>query len=226
MDNPNIKKIKTILRLFPYLKNIDKASKLLIDDESIHYISIREYAEKISDIIKLHLEMIGISKELAVITDSTAGVGGDSISFAKNFKHVNSIEIDKLRSQYLKNNVGIYDCNNVDVINDDCRNIINKIDNHNIIFIDPPWEPGNIGSYKQYENLKLPFGDEPIESFCNKLMDSNYMKKVPELIVLKLPKNYDIVHFYKNISNRQIYYYNLNKMIILVIAVEHNKITI
>jgi len=219
MDDPNnMKKIKVILRLFPYLKNIDKASKLLIDDDSVHYISIREYAEKISNIIKLHLEMLNLPKEIIIITDSTAGVGGDTISFAKNFKFVYSIEIDKTRAEYLKNNIEIYDCNNVTVINDNCMNIINKIEDHNVIFIDPPWEPGNSGSYKQYDNLRLQFGDESIEKVCNKLMDKQYMKKLPELIILKLPKNYDIVYFYKNVNNKKIYYYDLNKMIILVIV--------
>lgn len=219
-DSTNIKRTKMILRLFPYLKNGEKASKLLIDDDSIHYISVREYAEKISSIIKLHLEMLNFTKENVVITDATAGVGGDTISFAKNFKLVYSIEIDKIRSTYLKNNVDIYDCNNVIVINDDCMNVVNKITDHNVIFIDPPWEPGNSGSYKQYENLKLQFGNDSIENVCNKLMDKLYMEKLPELIIFKLPKNYDVVHFYKNVNNKKIYYYNLNKMIILVIVVD------
>ena len=214
----NTRKIKTILRLFPYLKNVDKASKLLIDNDSIHYISIREYAEKISDIIKLHLEMIGMHISKSIITDSSAGVGGDTISFAKIFGHVNAIEINKLRSEYLLNNIKVYDCDNVTIFNDNSINILNKINDHNVIFIDPPWEPNNIGSYKQYDKLLLPFCDQPIESLCNKLMDHEYMNSVPELIVLKLPKNYDIVHFYKTVNKKKIYYYDLNKMIILVIV--------
>ncbi len=213
------KKMKMILRLFPYLKNINNASKLLIDDESVHYISIREYAEKISDIIKTRLSTINISKEDAIITDATAGVGGDTISFSKNFKWVYAIEINKLRSEYLKNNAEIYECNNITIINDDSTNLLNKIDNHNVIFIDPPWEPNNNGSYKQYQNLRLPFGEYMLEDICNKLMDKTYMKKVPELIVLKLPKNYDIIYFYNNIKGKKIYYYDLNKMIILIIMV-------
>jgi 16S rRNA G966 N2-methylase RsmD len=219
MARPMDKKMKMILRLFPYLKNINNASKLLIDDESVHYISIREYAEKISDIIKTRLSTINISKEDAIITDATAGVGGDTISFSKNFKWVYAIEINKLRSEYLKNNAEIYECNNITIINDDSTNLLNKIDNHNVIFIDPPWEPNNNGSYKQYQNLRLPFGEYMLEDICNKLMDKTYMKKVPELIVLKLPKNYDIIYFYNNIKGKKIYYYDLNKMIILIIMV-------
>lgn len=214
----NTRKIKTILRLFPYLKNAERASKLLIDDESIHYISIREYAEKISDIIKLHLETIEIPIFKAIITDASAGVGGDTISFAKSFGYIYAIEINKLRADYLANNIKIYECNNVTIVNDNSINILNKINNHNVIFIDPPWEPNNDGSYKQHDKLLLPFCGEPIESLCNKLMDNDHMKKVPELIVIKLPKNYDIPHFYNNINNKKIYHYDLNKMLILVIV--------
>ena len=219
MDYSNdLKKIKTLLRLFPYLPDKNMATKLKIDNDSVHYISIREYAEKISSIIKLHLEMININKDNTIITDSTAGVGGDTISFAKNFKFVYGIEIDKTRCDYLKNNVDVYNLKNIMIFNDDCLNILKYIIDHNVIFIDPPWQFNNI-SYKQFNNLKLPIGELPLEAFCNKLMDPNFMRKIPELIVLKLPKNYDIIYFYKNVNNKNIYYYNLNKMIILVIMV-------
>lgn len=216
-DHP--KKSKSYLRLFPYLKDREKAMNLKIDDKSIYYISIREYATKISNIIKKHLEILEINPKNAIITDATAGVGGDTISFASNFKFVYAIEIDKLRSEYLTNNINIYDLKNVKVINDDCTKILNLIENHDVIFIDPPWEP-NDESYKKQVNLRLPLSFyESIEAYCNRLMDSSYMKKVPKIIVLKLPKNYDTLHFYKIVKHKNMYYYDLKKMIILVVIV-------
>lgn len=225
MDSrPNINKIpskniRTILRLFPYLKDKNLASKLLIDDESFHYISIREYAEKISDIITHHLTYFNISKNNGIICDATAGVGGDTISFAKNFHYIYAIEMDKDRAFYLQNNIQVYELLNVNIINDDCLKVLNKINNHNVIFIDPPWQNSFNDSYKKYKNLRLTLSDLPIESFCNKLMDESFMKKIPELIVLKLPKNYDIENFF-NCIKKPIYYYDLNKMIIIVIIVK------
>lgn len=210
------KKTRTSLRLFPYLKNKELGEKLLIDDESIHYISIREYAEKISEIIKIHVNVLDLSKNDIIITDMMAGVGGDTISFAKNFKYVYAIELDKTRSEYLANNTKIYDCYNITIFNDNCLNVINTIDNHNVVYLDPPWGGAQ---YKIYDNLRLNIDDESVETLCNKLMDKNYMKKVPNLIVLKLPKNYDIVHLYKKLNNKNIYYYDLKKMIILVINI-------
>lgn len=215
--NNSVRRKRIILRLFPYLDNINDAEKIQIDNDSIHYISSREYAKKISDIIMLHLKMINISADNTIITDATAGVGGDTISFCKHFKYVNAIEIDTLRSKYLANNAQIYKCNNVNIINGSCVDVLPNLDDHNVIFFDPPWEPENMGSYKQYTDLKLPFCGKPLELFCNNLINPTFMKKVPELFVLKLPVNYDIIHFFKNTNNKKIYYYNLGKMIILVI---------
>jgi hypothetical protein len=217
-SNISLKKKRIMLRLFPYLKNIDDINKLLIDDDSIHYISSREYADKISNIIKTHMIKLEILPNNVIISDATAGVGGDTISFSKIFKYVYAMEIDKKRSEYLKNNINIYGCTNIKIINDSCDNILFQINNHHVVFIDPPWEPNNSGSYKQFEKLTLPFCGIGLEEFCNGLNNGENMSRVPELIVLKLPKNYDIGYFYDKIIGRKIYYYDLNKMIIIVLV--------
>lgn len=213
------KKTRTSLRLFPYLKDKELGEKLLIDDDSIHYISVREYAQKISEIIKTHIKILNsddILENKIIITDMTAGVGGDTISFSKNFSFVYSIELDTKRAQYLDNNINIYECDNVKIFNNNSMDIINSIPDHNIIYIDPPWGGVN---YKLHQNLRVQLDNQYIEDVCDKLMDITFMNKVPELIVLKLPKNYDIVYFYKRFMNHKIYYYDLKKMIIIVIYV-------
>lgn len=214
---PNLKKRKMMLRLFPYLKDKSKAAELMIDDESVYYISVREYADKTTKIILHHLKELGFCSQNCIIVDGTAGVGGNTISFSNYFKYIYAIEYDHNRSELLKNNIGIYNCHNVEVINDDCMNWLNIIEDHNVIFLDPPWGGSE---YKQYKTLRLMINDEPIESVCNKLMDSSYMKKIPEIIVLKLPRNYDLKYFYDMIDKKNIYYYNLRKMIILVLIVQ------
>ena len=220
MKNKNNQKQKTILRLFPYLKDRDKALGLKIDNKSLCYISIREYAAKISNIVKNHLQILDCDPKKSIITDATAGVGGDTISFALNFKFVYAIEMDKERSEFLNNNVNIYDLKNVKIYNDDCTKIINHIQDHDVVFIDPPWEPDD-ESYKKHTNLRLPLGNsfDSIETYCNKLMDPSYMQCVPKLLILKLPINYDTLHFYKTVKNKNMYYYDLKKMIILVVVI-------
>jgi predicted RNA methylase len=204
------------LRLFPYIKDKTKAGQLLIDDDSIHYITVREYATKVTDIIVKHLSKINKNSKNSNIIDATAGVGGDTLSFAKHFNKVYSVEINKTRCNYLQNNIKLYNFANIVTFNDNCMNIINTIPQHDVIYVDPPWEP-NGGSYKDHQKLTLPFCDMKLEHFCNKLFDSTFMTCVPSLVVLKLPKNYDMQHFHANILNKHIYTYNLGKMIVLVL---------
>lgn len=207
--------IKTLLRLFPFLQDKTKAINLKIDKESIHYISIREHAEKISDIIKTHLSKIKINYKVAVITDAAACVGGDTISFGlSKFKHVYAIEIDKLRASYLQNNIDVYELNNVTVINNNMLETVPKLDS-NVIYLDPPWGGKN---YKISNNLRLSISDVPLETICNNCFDSKIMDKEPDLVVLKLPTNYDIQYLYEKVTSKEIYFYDLKKMFILVIV--------
>ncbi len=214
MDKHKNKKLKTILRLFPYLDNKDKASKLKIDDDSIHYISVREYAQKITNIIRHHLIQLNIDPLDAIITDATAGVGGNAISFGMNFKKVNAIELDGIRSQFLQNNAEVYDLDNINVINDDCTKILTELDNHDVVFVDPPWGGKN---YKYYDYLRLHLSDISIEMMCNGILNDKWMAKTPSVIVFKLPTNYDIKYFYDNVDSNFIYFHDLKKMILSVV---------
>ena len=206
--------IKTILRLFPYLNDKTKAQQLKIDDNSIHYISLREHADQISNIIQTYTKEIGLINSDVVITDATSGVGGNTLSFGMYFGKVNAVEIDTKRSIYLKNNIGIYELDNINIINDDYTKIYNEL-YQNVVFIDPPWGGK---SYKDHTNLKLELSGIPIETLCNNLLDTNIMKKTPEFIVLKLPTNYDIKHLYTVLTCKKIYFYDLKKMFILIIV--------
>lgn len=208
--------MKNTLRLFPYIKDRGRAEKLLIDTDSIHYITSREYAIKITEIITKHITRLNKNSKDLIIIDATAGVGGDTLTFAKFFNKVYAIEIDKLRCSYLQNNIKQYNFCNVTTFNDSCSNVLNTIKNLDVIYIDPPWEPTG-DSYKNHQKLTLPFCNMKLENFCNKLFDSSFMACIPSLIVLKLPKNYDMQHFYDNIMNKHVYYYDLGKMIILVL---------
>jgi hypothetical protein len=208
--------MKNHLRLFPYIKDKQKAEKLQIDSDSIHYITVREYAIKISEIIGKHVSRIGKNSRNMIITDATAGCGGDTLTFAKHFNKVYSIEINKTRYDHLVNNIKQYNFTNITLYNDSCLNIVNTITKQDIIYVDPPWEP-NGQSYKNKNNLTLPFCGMQLEHFCNKLFDVSYMECIPMMVVLKLPKNYDMQHFYDTILNKHVYYYDLGKMIILVL---------
>lgn len=69
-----------------------------------------------------------------------AGIGGQTLAFSKFFKKVISIEIDKSKTNILKNNLKKLKINNVEIINGDALNksIINKLSSYkiDIIFVD------------------------------------------------------------------------------------------
>ena len=219
----NYKKIntnkKTLIRLFPYINNKNNIHELKIDNESIHYISIREVAEVITDIIIKHLYSINnININNIIITDATAGVGGNTISFCKHFKTVNAIELDNQRFDYLSNNINVYNIKNILLYNDNCLNILGNL-KQDIVFIDPPWG-GKY--YKNHDKLLLTISNIPLESIINNLLNNSITKHSPKLIVLKIPKNYDLLYFYNNIFSNKIYLHSLKKMFILII--ENNNI--
>lgn len=228
-----------IARIFPVLKNFNNFSKIKIDDESFSFITIREIADITSKIICYHLLEYNLNPQKITIVDYTSGVGGNVLSFSKYFKFVYAIEISIERSEYLKNNVGIYGFENIEVINK-CAIEFNSLDlinvNPSVVFVDPPWGGSN---YKSNEKLLLGLGSVPIEELIINIaskFSSHYLKLVEanpnekknnfnnKFIILKLPKNYDIDHLYRyikqnnNFPNYNVctYLYILNKMLIVV----------
>ena len=204
---------KKLRKLFPLLKT-NTINKFKIDDESIYYISSSEIADIISNIIIKHLDIFGLDKDNIVITDCTAGVGGNTMSFANTFKYVNSIELSELRCQYLKNNLNIFGFRNVDIYNGDCIKIINNIEKNDVVFIDPPWGGKD---YKKIKNIKCSLSNIPIEILCNNIINKAKNDNPPYFVVFKLPKNYDLNHFNKYILSNQIYIHTLKKMLIIIV---------
>ena len=171
--------------IFPSITE-DKINQLMIDDESIKYITFASSAQEITNVIMNNLidfpsilpededgqkwNSIPIDKRMKylVITEMTAGVGGNVLNFAKYFKYVNAIEIDAIRYKYLENNIKLYNFDNVNCYNMDSSKMLLHGDdiNQDIIFFDPPWGGKD---YKLYSNLRLNFGNEPIENICKSL---------------------------------------------------------
>ena len=208
-------------RLFPDVGKKNLYNKLKINHESVMYITIPNDAEKITNIISNHLFKYNIENKDTIITDATAGVGGDTISFANKFKKVYSIELNGDRFNYLVNNIEVYKLDNVQLFNKNCMDIIYKIEDHDVVFIDPPWGGKN---YKHKRYIRLSLDDYELEDICIKLFNKNISLHSPKLIVLKLPKNYDIEHFYNKMKEitYKIYFYKLHKMIIIVIEKINN----
>ncbi len=213
--NNNIKPKKIIkTKLFPSNGDITVWDKVLIDDETVSYISLPDDAEKITNIILYHCKTLNIIPEQCTITDATAGAGGNVLSFAKSFKMVNAIEIDAKRYQFLTNNIDVYKLNNINHYCDDCLNLLYNL-HHEIIFMDPPWGGKN---YKDKTDLRLKLSDKNLEEICSNLLNKQNCYSIPKIIALKLPKNYDLKYLYDQINkNTKIILHNMPKMYLIII---------
>lgn len=201
---------------FPMTTDRNVFRKIQFDKESLHYISKRLDAEIITCIAVNHLKKFNITPDDVTLTDATAGIGGNTISFGMMFKNINTIELDPIRFKYLINNVDAYELSNITSYCGDCTNIIHIIPNQQIVFIDPPWGGKN---YKLTQNMKITLSDKTLEDFCINIFDKAKTKYVPYMIILKLPLNYDISYLYEqlNVIDKIIYLYTLDKMYIVVI---------
>jgi predicted RNA methylase len=193
----------SIEQYFPWNSNIN-FNHLKIDEIGKYSITLPKKADIISKIIQTYCN---IQNRPIKITDATAGVGGNVLSFCKFGFDVNAIEIDKDRFEYLKHNINEYHYN-VESFNDDYMNIYDKL-NQDVIFVDPPW--GGI-DYKKVEEVTLKLGNTEIEDLCNMINN----KKLAKLTVLKLPYNYDL-NYVKNKINLPITMFKMKNILLLII---------
>ena len=225
--------IKRLIKIFPFLKNNNDYYNLKIDEDSFKYITIKETAEEISKIICSHLIEIGINPLKIKLVDYTSGVGGNVLSFSNYFNEITAIELSNIRTLYLKNNITIYNLHNIKIINKSSieYNELEVIEySPNVIFIDVPWGDAWI---KTIENYRIIFGDIELEKFVILILNNFFLMYEPNinynnynnrLLVLKLPKNYDIEYFYNSIKSYKndkytvvLNLYILQKMLLFVI---------
>ena len=174
--------------------------KLHYDKEGLY--SITNYKE--ADIISLIIKNNFIINKNIKIFDGTGGLGGNTISFSKNFINVTTIEINKDRYNMLLNNINQYKLSNVNIINTDSVDFLLKNkNNYDVYFFDPPWGGPE---YKKEKQIRFKLSGYDLDILAKKL-DSN------KLLIFKLPFNYDFSQF--NIFNYKLY--KINKYFIIII---------
>jgi predicted RNA methylase len=190
----NVKSYKTYYarHYFPLPKNLTSYQNILYTPTGISYMTSRIDAELTAGIIISHCNEKNIKYNDIIITDATTGLGGNTLSFAKLFKHVYAIEKDYNTYKILENNMKEYGYSNVTLINDDFMNIYESFNQH-VIFIDPPWGGKN---YMKHKNLRLKLSDVEIEYICSLLRKN--------IIVLKLPINYDFQYLLTSLSESHV----------------------
>jgi 16S rRNA G966 N2-methylase RsmD len=206
----------TSIKLELAFPTIDKKdiNKLMIDEESLSYITIPSDANVIQTIITKYIDNKG--KDMTIV-DATGGAGGNTICFGSNFNRVISIELDPKRTLFLTNNVNVYNFKNIQILNGNCLDIIPRLYNFDIIFLDPPWGGKD---YKIKKNLRIFLSDQELEQVIINFFDEMKMLCIPKLIAIKMPRNYDIKYFFDKVNGKNqfnIYLHRLKRMTIIIV---------
>lgn len=162
--------------LFPKKKGVDY-DKLQMTEEGEYSITKRRDGEKLIQFMKEKVKNL----KAKTITDMTGNVGGDTILFGLNFKHVDSYELKKKNFDVLKNNVEVFGLKNVDLHEGDSVKAVPDITS-DVVYIDAPWGGPE---YKERKELDLFLGKKRIDELIPILLeDSKY-------VFLKVPGNYN-----------------------------------
>ncbi len=129
-----------------------------------------------------------------IITDATANVGGNTISFYLNgIGQVNAVEKDELTCQILKNNLEVYQLPTNTVYCCDYLDIYKTLI-QDVVVIDAPWGGSD---YKDLSQMDLFLSGVNIIDICVELM----VDRKASLIVLKLPVNYNYAELFQRMPN-------------------------
>lgn len=156
-----------------------------MDDESLYSVTDQHTADTITkDVMRF------LPSTSAVVVDGTACVGGNTISFAKVYSNVHAIEIDKVRFDYLEENLKTLNISNVTCHHADMVRACKTINCEcSLIFIDPPWGGP---TYKSRALMDLYLQTDPLHAICRELaMHTRYFG-------LKVPLNFNEEAFVQN----------------------------
>lgn len=177
---------KYIQLYYPFKVSTANTMKLMMTNVGLYSISKPRATTQILDIIKDKLDFLGLKPENLTITDATAGLGGDTLPFSREFKAVNSVEIQKPHHTAVKNNAELFNLRNINHINADYTKIYDTLE-QDIIFIDSPW--GGT-AYKTDAKTEL-------RMFGTDLLFNDFIKDIKKkneniILFLKCPVTYSV----------------------------------
>ncbi|CEG43422.1 rna methylase [Plasmopara halstedii] len=208
--------------------NYGLRSQLQVDEVAAFSVTDYEMATKISQFV---LELFASSKEDTVstsnfedhddikltieerkkypltVTDGTACVGGNVLSFCDYFTRVNAIENDATRVQMLQHNLQVLQKTNVKCIHANYLDVMMQLE-QDVIFLDPPWGGPE---YKDLEKVDLFLGGLPLHEICIRLQDHT------KCIILKVPNNFDDIKFSQRVPGKVVIRRDLKKMHLILL---------
>ena len=181
----------------------DLARQLQMDEIASFSVTEATFADQISEAIA---SQKGVHNQMSIV-DATACVGGNSMSFGKYFQYLTAVELDPKRAKMLEHNLDLckrhatfgFVANKRVFCGDYTKLMRTQIGRSDIIFFDPPW--GGM-DYKNETSVELSLGNRKMHDIVNEC--SQYATYV----VLKLPKNYNMMALKRGITTGQIIYHN------------------
>lgn len=172
-------------------------NKIKFTEEGTYSISSPAEASEISLLIKKYCSG-------KTITDGTANMGGNVLSFSYLFNDVNAIELNEENFNVMKNNLKQYKRKNINYCLGDSLEIIPTL-KQDIIFFDPPWGGKN---YKKHKQLNITLGGKTLQELIE------IFSKYCSCIVFKLPRNTNL-HKIKHKYSK----YNIRNYLIIIIDI-------
>lgn len=164
--------------------------QIQMDEEASYSVTQMELAERTTVRI---LSALGWSDHAQIaITDATACVGGNTISFAKHFASVNAVEIDPVKAGMLAANCALL-CE-PGVVTVHCGDFtsaeLQARLQQRVVFFDPPWG----GEDYDKEQVELFLSGKSLASVCRGLVGK------AEFVALKVPFNFMFEKFISEAS--------------------------
>lgn len=142
-----------------------------------------------------------------VVTDGTACVGGNVLSFCDFFTRVNAVENDPARVQMLRHNLQVLQKTNAKCIHANYLDVMLELQ-QDVVFLDPPWGGPE---YKDLGKVDLFLGGLPLHEICTRL------KASAKCVVLKVPSNFDDAKFSQHVPGNVVIRRDLKKMHLVVL---------
>lgn len=205
--------IRSVLeRSFPREPRVDRQQLRLCESkEAVYSITQPAAAAETVSVLRGVLARRHVLASTATIIDATACCGGDTLHFAKLFRHVHAIEKNPLHLAMLTHNLGIYERSNVTThLGDACR-IVPTL-NADVVFFDPPWGGPR---YKHQRLLRLYLSRTPMHEVAARML-----ARVP-VVVLKVPWNTAVqpyVAVVRRVSGRNLQVFHLRQFMLLVLT--------
>lgn len=194
-------------KLFPYKKNVNYEN-LKITKVGKYSISHRFDSTFLSKTIKTLYNYLKKDPKNIIVTDATAGIGGNTLSFGINFGKVNAIELETEQIEALNHNIDQFRLSNIEVYHGSCLDVVPTLV-QDVIFVDPPWGGKE---YKLKDQLNLYLDDREIVDITNEWFENS------EFIFIKLPKNFILGEFISKSLFKFFYIFNLRKYDILLLS--------